>query len=207
MSELYKVSSSQTDIPDEPNKVVEPTILFVESTLEPSLQKEIYDITASDISIENSINKQRLDRFRKEFSSNLFKCLKEQDFEYGVDTPADELVRKMLAKNESVTKEWLNELFVENFSDQVVIIGLLRVISHFYYQEVSPQGPTMALAALSNANAEVRECGIRAFENWSNMESLKVLKNIKCDEQWLNDYLQQVITDIEEELEEHVVVG
>jgi len=207
MSELYEVSNSQTDIPSEPNKVIEPIMHLTESTLEHFLQKGIFDTTTSDISVENRINKQCLDRFRKEFSNNLLKCLKEQDFEYGVDTPADKLVRKMFVENESIAKEWLNELFVENFNDQTVIIGLLRVISHFDYQEVAPQGPTMALAALSNANAEVRECGIRAFENWSNLESLKVLKHTKCDEEWLDDYLKQVIADIEEELEDHVVVG
>ena len=148
-----------------------------------------------------------MDRFRAEFSANILKLLREQDFEYGVDTPADELVRKTFAENQSIAKEWLNQLFVENYDDQTVIMGILRVLSHFKYQEIAPQGPTMALAALSNVSAEVRECGIRAFENWSTLESLEVLKNVKCQEEWLNDYLQQVIADLKEELETHVIVG
>ncbi len=201
MDELYKITTAQSSPAHEPNVVSEHTIRFVESTVEGSpLREKIRDIAASDLSIENSLNRRRFERFRTDFSSNLLKCLREQDFEYGLDTPADELVRKTFIENESVAKEWLNQLFVENYNEKTVIMGILRVLSHFEYQEVAPQGPTMALAALSNNSAEVRECGIRAFENWSNLESLKVLRSVNCQEVWLNDYLQQVIVDIEEEL-------
>lgn len=208
MSEPYKIDTAQSDIANEPATAREPVIIrLVEDTEQGIHLTEIIDIVASDISLENSLNRQRMDRFRAEFSANLLKLLREQDFEYGVDTPADELVRKTFTENQSIAKEWLNQLFVENYYDQTVIMGILRVISHIEYQEIAPQGPTMALAALSNKNAEVRECGIRAFENWSTLESLEVLKNVKCHEKWLNDYLQQVIADLNEELETHAIVG
>lgn len=209
MVELYKITTAQSGIAnDAPTTRKVAVVQRGEGTEEGvRIAGEILDIAASDISLENSLNRQRMDRFRAEFSAKLLKLLREQDFEYGVDTPADELVRKSFSENISIAKEWLNQLFVENYDDQTVLIGILRVLSHFEYQEVAPQGPTMALAALSNVSAEVRECGIRAFENWSTLESLEVLKNVTCEEKWLNDYLQQVIAELKEELEKHVIVG
>ena len=209
MVELYKITTAQSGIAnDAPTTRKVAVVQRGEGTEEGvRIAGEILDIAASDISLENSLNRQRMDRFRAEFSAKLLKLLREQDFEYGVDTPADELVRKTFAENQSIAKEWLNQLFVENYDDQTVIMGILRVLSHFEYQEIAPQGPTMALAALSNVSAEVRECGIRAFENWSTLESLEVLKNVTCEEEWLNDYLQQVIAELKEELEKHVIVG
>lgn len=208
MVELYKITTAQSGIAnDAPTTRKVAVVQRGEGTEEGvRIAGEILDIAASDISLENSLNRQRMDRFRAEFFAKLLKLLREQDFEYGVDTPADELVRKSFSENISIAKEWLNQLFVENYDDQTVLMGILRVLSHFEYQEVAPQGPTMALAALSNVSAEVRECGIRAFENWSTLESLEVLKNVKCQEEWLNDYLQQVIADLNEELETHVIV-
>lgn len=209
MVELYKITTAQSGIVNDAPTTRKVAVVQRGEGTEEGLRiaGEILDIAASDISLENSLNRQRMDRFRAEFSAKLLKLLREQDFEYGVDTPADELVRKTFSENISIAKEWLNQLFVENYDDQTVLMGILRVLSHFEYQEVAPQGPTMALAALSNVSAEVRECGIRAFENWSTLESLEVLKNVKCEEEWLNDYLQQVIAELKEELEKHVIVG
>ena len=209
MVELYKITTAQSGIVNDAPTTRKVAVVQRGEGTEEGLRiaGEILDIAASDISLENSLNRQRMDRFRAEFSAKLLKLLREQDFEYGVDTPADELVRKSFSENISIAKEWLNQLFVENYDDQTVLMGILRVLSHFEYQEVAPQGPTMALAALSNVSAEVRECGIRAFENWSTLESLEVLKNVKCEEEWLNDYLQQVIAELKEELEKHVIVG
>ncbi len=108
--------------------------------------------------------------------------------------------KQRYTQNEAVTKEWLNSVYIEHFPDTDVVIGLLQVISHLQYSEIYPQGPAMALAAFSHANSEVRECGIRAFENWGTIESLKVLRHVECPESWMQEYLSQVIHDLEEEL-------
>ena len=103
-------------------------------------------------------------------------------------------------QNTAIAKEWINNIFLYQFQDSRVLVGLLQVISHLEYLEIYPQGPTMALAALSHADSEIRECGIRAFENWGTTHSLNVLRSVKCHEGWLQEYVDQVISDIEEEL-------
>ena len=202
MSELFRITTAKSGRTDVSLKTSEISVIQKEDCMdvEIPLLDEIVEIASSDSSIENRLNAQRLKRFRTDFSSKFLQLLREQDFEYGVDTPADELVRKCFHENEAISKEWINNLFVENFNDQTVLMGILRVLSHFNYQEVVPQGPTVALAALANKSAEVRECGIRAFENWGSLHSLKVLKNVNCEEKWLEDYLKQVIADLQEVL-------
>lgn len=160
----------------------------------------LFDSETTGTSFENKINARRLLRFKAEFSKNLLSLLREQDFEYGFYSPADKIVHQCLLENEIVTKQWLNELFIKNFNDVVITVGLVRVISHIDYEVIAPQGMTMALAALSHKNNEVKECGIRAFENWGSRDSLTVLENISFDQKWLQDYLEQVIEDLTVEL-------
>lgn len=158
------------------------------------------ELTSTSLSNENQLNRQRLNRFMDFFSDKFIKILKEQSFEYGIDTPADELVRECLEQNEAVAKQWLNSLFIKHYNNIEITTGILRVISHFKYHEVYPEAQTMATTALLNNNPEVRECGIRAFENWGNIECLDLLENISCQEEWLNEYLNNVINDLKEEI-------
>lgn len=190
------------------NYVVNKTIsneLFLESTYG-SANKfelspiEVFENSSTDNSVENNLNYKRIQTLNVELSKKLLHLLREQEFEYGFNSPADEMVQKCLKENQVVTKQWLNQLFISNFSDPTVTVGLLRVISHLDYEQIAPQGPTMALAALSNRNSEIQECGIRAFENWVHPESLRILKEVHCHESWLEDYLKQVIVDLTSEL-------
>jgi len=151
----------------------------------------------------NIIQRLQLRKFKDNYTQELLRIIVEQDFEYGFDSPADLFIKDLLHHNPTVTREWLNSIFLEYFYDRRILIGLLQILSHIDYFEIYPQGPTMAVAALSHADSEVRECGIRAFENWSNIESLNVLRNLKCPEEWLQEYVQQVISDLEEELASH----
>jgi len=141
--------------------------------------------------------------YRKELSGRLLALIAECDFEYGFSSALDSFLRERLAENAFVTREWLNSLFVEHFEDVGVLTGVLRTIAHLDYYDVAPEGPTMALAALSHSSIEVRESGIRAFENWATADCLGVLRNVECAEQWMQDYVAQVVRDLEEELGLH----
>lgn len=210
MAELYRITTAQSGpIEEEPRASSISVVQRREDTEagEPLLGEIVDTATAANVFSEKRLNAIRMQRFRNKFSARFLQLLREQDFEYGLVSPADELVQKCLNENEFIAKQWLNELFLQNYADPVVVIGILRVLSHFEYHEVTPQGPTMALAALANSSAEVRECGIRVCENWNTLETLKILMTVQCTEKWLNDYLQQVIAALKEELGENVVVG
>ena len=183
----------------------EPVFSYEQKTLQSGttcgpVLEDIIDLSnSSTYEWENILNKRRLRQFKENYTKELLWIISEQDFEYGFDSSADLFVRGLMEQNDVVTKEWLNSVYIAQFHDIDVVIGLLQVISHLQYFEIYPQGPTMALAALSHANSEVRECGIRAFESWGTIESLKVLRNVECPESWMQEYLSQVIHDLEEE--------
>lgn len=153
----------------------------------------------SQSTIENQNNSLRLDQFNK-LTIKLIQLIKETDFEYGINSPLDIFINEKLQQNALATKDWLNTVFIRNFSDIDIITGILRTIAHIPYEEISPQGMTMSIAALSHKNPEVKECGIRTFENWGNRDSLIILKNVQVSEKWLQEYVSQVVSDLEEDL-------
>jgi len=205
MSENYKlVSPDSGKIETEPISSYALVMSHTESVCDP-LREYIIDSSDSSTALwENILNKRCLLQFKEKHTRELFRIIREQDFEYGFDSSADVFVRKLMEQNSVVTKEWLNTVFIEYSHDTKIIIGLLQVISHLEYFEIYPQGPTMALAALAHTDSEVRECGIRAFENWGTIDSIDVLRNVEYPEKWLQEYVAQVISDLEEELGDNV---
>ncbi|MBA7531063.1 hypothetical protein ES705_23274 [subsurface metagenome] len=146
---------------------------------------------------EDIVNKRRALQIERDFTHELISLILEENFEYGFRTRADQLVQSQMKINSSVTREWLNKIYVANFNRPEIVIGLLRLIARFEINEISPQGKTMAIAALSHKDHEVKECGIRAFESWNSLESIKILQNVNTNIPWLKDYLNRVIESIE----------
>ncbi|MED4225666.1 hypothetical protein [Neobacillus cucumis] len=63
-------------------------------------------------------------------------------------------------------------------------------------------GQTIALAGLSNRSVEVKEYAVRSFENWGSPDCIEILDGVDCGETWLQEYINQVILVLEEELSE-----
>jgi hypothetical protein len=151
--------------------------------------------SATEPSVENRLNEERL-AYLRQFSSQVVALARNCIFEFGCESELDLFLRESLARNAMATREWLNQVFNDHFHDVSVIVGILRAIAHLEYQEVFPAGPTMAVAALAHDDVEVRECGIRAFENWESPDALVILESLRCEEPWLQDYLELVIADL-----------
>ncbi|MFH1940962.1 MAG: hypothetical protein ABIL68_02565 [bacterium] len=95
-------------------------------------------------------------------------------------------------------------MFLKNFSDPFITCAILRVIAHFDYQQMCPQGMIMAVACAAHKNTDVRECCVRCFESWENPDTLSILRSISFSKDWLDEYLKGVISDLER-LTNHVV--
>jgi len=158
-----------------------------------------FEIDVSSSS-ENRVNQKRQEILKEEFTNNLINCLIEEDFEFGFKSRSELVIREQFSINALATRNWLNELFIENFHNEKILLGLLRIIGRFEEEIIFPQGQTMALAALVHESNEIKELGIRAFENWNSLNSLEVLRKISVESKWLQDYLTQVIEDLTEEL-------
>ncbi|MFY7665980.1 hypothetical protein [Flavobacterium sp.] len=164
----------------------------------------IYELLTPTIdsasSSENKINGNREEHLRKIFTPKFLTLIKEEDFEFGFTSRSEELIRSQLKINALATRNWLNEIFINYFDNEVVLIGLLRVISRFEENIIFPQGQTIALAALSHSNDEIKELGIRSFEKWCSVDSLNILRKLNLNSSWLQEYVNEVITDLEEQL-------
>jgi len=157
-------------------------------------------VMPGELSIENKLNKERNNFLKDKITSQLLETILEESFEFGIKSKSETLIEEQLQKNELATRNWLNEIFVDYFDDEKILIGILRIIGRFDERIIFPQGQTMALAALNHKNPEIKELGIRAFENWGSLNSLKILENIKIGINWLENYKDQVISDLKEEL-------
>jgi len=164
----------------------------------------IYELITSTIdttsSSENKINGNREEYFRKNITPKFLSLIKEEEFEFGFISRSEELIKGQLQINALATRNWLNEIFINHFDDEIVLIGLLRIISRFDENIIFPQGQTIALAVLSHSNDEIKELGIRAFEKWCSVDSLNILKKLNLNSSWLQEYVNEVITDLEEQL-------
>lgn len=149
-------------------------------------------------STENLFDLKSIIEQEKEFANTLLQLIREEIFEFGMENAADVFVQEKLRKTPAFTKGCLNKVFLKYFSDIEITTGILRIISHINYEDIYPTGQTMALSALIHENNEIQECGIRAFENWGEIESLDYLKHVQCKEKWLQDYLDKVISYLEE---------
>lgn len=158
--------------------------------------KKRYTTFDIDESGENELNERRLELYRKALTNEFLSLVRESVFEFGFQSIAEDYIRGKLSENALAVKEWLNELFIEHYRDEQVVSGVLRIVSHLDYEEIYPQGPTMAIAAISHKSVQVQELGIRAFENWGNEESLSALEGVAVTTAWLGEYLNGVVEDL-----------
>jgi len=189
-------------VQDEPSQTL--PILLVRTDNPASIQPDVSELldiiqskTGSLLLVdENYINQRRLLKLKSQFTPRLLNLILESDFEYGIESEVDVFIRNQMKENSLATKSWLNDIFVENISNPVILVGILRIISRLSYYEVLPQGQIMATAALSHNDVEVKECGVRAFENWGSLGSIKILENLHVSPPWLQEYIDQVIKDL-----------
>ncbi len=151
-------------------------------------------------SLENTINKEREDYLKTNVTNQLLEIILEESFEFGIKAKSEILIEEQLKQNDLATRNWLNKIFIDFFDDEKILIGILRIIGRFEEHIIFPQGQTMALAALNHKNPEIIELGIRAFENWGSINSIKILENSNFEIDWLSDYKNQVLNDLKEEL-------
>jgi len=207
MADLFKTKSSETVAREYDEQILRSGVSTTSPDAAGAEVASVIDfhiVTATTID-ENYINRRRLRQLKKEFTPQLIHLIVDSDFEYGIESSVDAFVRNQIKQNRLATKSWLSEIFVEHFGHPTILIGLLRAVSRLSYFDIWPEGPIMAVAALSHTDIEVRECGIRSFENWGNLYSLTVLDNLQVSPPWLQDYVLRVVRDIRKEL--NVKVG
>ncbi len=154
----------------------------------PIIKEEISDINFEAYRTISSIDPLLTRKFLSIIDDDIF--------EFGYISKSEIFIKNLIKNNPSEIKLWLNEIFLKYFNDVNTTTAILHVISHLEYEIIKPTGPTIAIAATRHKDVTVRDCAIRAFENWGPC-SLIYLKSLHFEEKWLMDYMNQVITDLE----------
>ena len=129
----------------------------------------------------------------------LQKIMSEVSFEPDVINETITYFGTLLAYGDVAVVMWVSELFVSHYKYDKILKGLLYIA--MYYNEVFVNYNTMmALAAISHKSPEVRELPIRVLESNCNMVNYEALLMINVQEQWLKEYVQDVIRDFKKEL-------
>jgi hypothetical protein len=154
---------------------------------------------------EKSICEEKILVARANFLSAM---LCEESFETGMSTPSEEYIIKLYDTEGKISvNNLLNKIYLDHLENTNIVLGLLHIISHFDYDIVHPQGQTMALASLSHKDDEVKEFGIKCFENWEHPDGIRILESVDVGAKWLKEYAGMVILDLKSMLKKQIRRG
>lgn len=169
-----------------------------------------YSVGSSDESLEPNISHIALDQnltFRCNLS-DLDWSIAEKEIKYSLSwqtlkvgdvSEMENVVRTLINRSSRVkVLTWLNDLFLQYNGNSLFVCSLLHTLSHMEYEEVFPQGPTMAMASLNHVDDRVVGYAIKAFSNWNTKATLSLMRtNIPrfhwAREQWkaVMDYIEK----------------
>ncbi len=133
-----------------------------------------------------------------EFSSELSNIIKDDHFEDGEICNTELFIKEHMNEHGStITMKCVMDFYTKNFTKSKSMIGILHSLSHLNYETVKPQAPIMSVGALQHFDLEVREYALKTFENWKDKENLEILKGLKCDARWLQEYVDLIIEELE----------
>lgn len=158
------------------------------------------DINVEDDSVnENELNNERLKFLKRSATPKFLRIIREENFEFGYQSESEIFIKDLFKTNRLATLKWLNDLFIEHFNDPQIVINILRVMSRLDYKEINSIGMSIALGGLKHTNIEVRENSIRAIEQWGQKDHVGILNSIEINEDWLKEYVEAVIDELESE--------
>lgn len=89
------------------------------------------------------------------------------------------------------------KLLLQNFTSHTgVVSNILHLLKSENYNNIYPEGVSIAIACLSSQYSDIKELAVQCFENWENPDCVKYLKNYSTGVQWLDEYVQEVIKEL-----------
>ena len=136
------------------------------------------------------------DRWIQKKSISFLYLLRTEDVEAGISSRSELFFKDILEKDSIRALQMINQVYNDNVGNPHIQIGILHLSSHIDYSTGSPNLQTIALAALSDKNDDVKDYAVQCFENWNHKDGLKMLKTIHSDTKWLQSYIDSVIESL-----------
>lgn len=179
-----------------------------ESVILPKVSESIIaDSFETDASVDSSpsinIDTQKRDPHIPidiETMAILSSMLENEEYETGISNNSERYFERLLKENKLAAMNGISVLFMNNYSvggrKENILTGILHILSHLEYESIYPQGQMIAISALSHANREVEEYGIKCFEDWGHRDGIEKLRAIKFNSDWLREYAEEVISEL-----------
>jgi len=130
---------------------------------------------------------------RKEFMQKV----STESLEYGFSSPSEHLIHGFFSQYPDEFGGIIQHIYNKEIHHSIAIQSLLKAISYLSYDRIAPFGMTLAMAACSNKDDEVKEAGIRAFEVWGHRDGITILKHMETSWKWLEDYRLETVEYLE----------
>ena len=137
-------------------------------------------------------------RERVQLQNRLLASFEAEPLEDGMDHPAEQIIRNVLENSE---KQYALDLF-STFSLDVAhpsfAASVLRCLGRQAHPGTVSWRTALVRDALRMSAVEIRDAAIQAIELWGDNEMCSVLEQHSEQEQWLQDYISDVLADLGE---------
>lgn len=160
------------------------------------------DNTSKEIPIvSNEYDDVRLNQDKNIIVKNLYfdilNIIQNDSFEDGEISQSEQYMDECYNDvNASYIKEALMNIYLDWFSDihaEHILTGILTMLGVRTYEEMQPHGQTMVLGLLQHRDIYLRDKAIQTFERWNSKKGIPVLEGLRCDQKWLQNYVDKVI--------------
>lgn len=174
-----------------------------ESNVNSNLSLDIYSrdipIQSTRQSVVNQQNLEFLEMLRSKenlYVTYLHRC----GFEDGIKNDAIAFVEKFLKENESVTCNWLNEVYGRHLKDNLVLCGILRTVSFLHIKNYDYTFVPMIKASLSGGSIECQEAALMLIETIRNRACLEAIETTDFENDLVKEYAAGVANELRKEL-------
>lgn len=167
-----------------------------------SKEKRPLNLTSSlepeDILVQNAnINIDRK-AIVKEYENTILSIISTDEYEDGVISNSERFIKEKLSiQSKEYILDALMQIYISKYDDEHVLLGVMEMISCMKYDEAEPKGQIMALGLLQHKNIYLRDRAIQVYEQWNSKKGISALKNLRCDQKWLQDYVDKAIKYLE----------
>ena len=132
------------------------------------------------------------------YINDILSTIASDEFEDGEISNSERYMKNnMTLETKDYILDALMQIYINKYNDEHVLLGVMEMISCMKYEDVEPKGQVMTLGLLQHENIYLRDRAIQVYEQWNSKKGIDVLKTLKYDQKWLQDYVDKVIKYLE----------
>jgi len=157
----------------------------------------LYSQSETDEDRKNEAYRKMQKKIIDENQPVLYGLLNDYDYEMGYESKAEIFFNELYKKYAMTADVIMENIYLENMEGNIHLLRHMLFIIAELPKERRKNMTIIALAGLSNPDNEVKDLSIRCFEVWNEKKYIPTLRKLKVDADWLKEYLEEVIEDLE----------